>query len=330
MTTWDRTTATDCTRTSCTPRARLLAPWLALAALLPARAHAHEFRPGVLLVDLGADGELTIRVELPPEHRERPPTLELPPSCRPLRPAPYLRAACDTAPDDLIMIKDLAPELELVAHLRRPGEPVHTSLVHAGAPTLALNPGVTTPDLAGYLALGVEHILGGLDHLLFVAGLVLWVRGALAVLATLTAFTAAHSLTLALAALDLVRLPGPPVEACIAVSLVLLARAVARGDLPRRTPWRFAFACGLLHGFGFAGALAEIGLPEQALLPALAAFNLGVELGQLLAAALLVVLLALLASRAPRLPIRRVLAYAIGGLACAWTLARVLALGAPS
>lgn len=149
-------------------------------------------------------------------------------------------------------------------------------------------------------------------------------------LATLTAFTVAHSLTLALAATDLVRLPGPPVEACIAVSLVLLARALARGDLPQRTPWRFALACGLLHGFGFAGALADVGLPPGAVVPALAAFNLGVELGQIFAAALVVLLAALAHRHCPRLPLRRLVAYAIGGLACAWTLARVLALGSPS
>lgn len=143
----------------------------------------------------------------------------------------------------------------------------------------------------------------------------------------MTAFTAAHSLTLALSTLHLVRLPAPPVEACIAVSLVILAREILRPHLSPGTPWRFALACGLLHGFGFAGALAELGLPDDAVLPALAAFNLGVELGQVALAILISLLAALAARLAPRLPLRRALAYAIGGLACAWTLERVLALG---
>lgn len=282
----------------------------------------------MLVVDVGPDGTLIARLQLPPEHRDHPPRIVLPDGCWITHTAP-LRATCDpTALHGELTLADLTPDLELVAHVRTADAPPRTHLLRAAAPTLPL---ADRPvSFLRYLDLGVAHILGGLDHLLFVVGLTLWVRRAVGILATLTAFTAAHSLTLALSTLHLVHLPAPPVEACIAVSIVLLAREILRPHLSPGTPWRFAFACGLLHGFGFAGALAEIGLPGDAVLPALAAFNLGVELGQV-ALALVVTLLATLAARlAPRLPLRRILAYAIGGLACAWTLERVLALATPA
>lgn len=279
-----------------------------------------------MLVDVDPDGALELRLELPPDAPR--PRLELPPGCTVTGDEPTLRATCE--PDALagaITVVGLSPSLELVAHLRRPGQPALTHVVRHDDPTLPLNP--TDTGVLGYLRLGVEHILGGPDHLLFVVGLALLVRGAGRLVATLTAFTAAHSVTLALASLDLVRLPQPPVEACIAVSLVLLARVIVAGDLSRRTPWRFAGACGLLHGLGFAGALAEIGLPADAVVPALAAFNVGVELGQLFALAVVAALAAILVRLAPRAPLRLVTAYLIGGLACYWTFDRLLALGSP-
>jgi len=133
---------------------------------------------------------------------------------------------------------------------------------------------------------GVEHILLGFDHLLFVVALLLIVRSPRALLLTITAFTLAHSITLALAVLDVVRLPGPPVEAAIALSILLLAVEIVRlgraeVGLTARWPWVVAFAFGLLHGFGFASALADIGLPGGDVPLALLAFNVGVESGQI-------------------------------------------------
>ena len=138
---------------------------------------------------------------------------------------------------------------------------------------------------ATYFELGVEHILFGIDHLLFVLALLFLVRSGRRLVATVTAFTAAHSLTLAAATLGWVRVPQAPVEAAIALSIVFVAREIVRGDragLAARRPWLVAFAFGLLHGLGFAGALSEIGLPEHAIPTALGFFNLGVEAGQLL------------------------------------------------
>jgi len=138
---------------------------------------------------------------------------------------------------------------------------------------------------AGYFELGVAHILGGVDHLLFVLCLILLVPNVSGLFKTITAFTVAHSLTLALAALEWVRLPQPPVEATIALSILFLARELARTDgtpgIALRRPWAVAWVFGLLHGFGFASALAEVGLPQGDIPLALLLFNVGVEAGQI-------------------------------------------------
>jgi hydrogenase/urease accessory protein HupE len=174
--------------------------------------------------------------------------------------------------------------------------------------------------VSDYLDLGLGHILGGLDHLLFVAGLVLLVPNLRALVATITAFTLGHALTLSLAALDLVRVPSAPVEVLIAASVFWLALELA-SDRPRPArPARLALCFGLLHGFGFAAALRETGLPQGEIPLALASFNAGIELGQLAVVGAL-----LLCARALRRH-TRVLAYAFGSLAGFWLLDRSLAL----
>jgi hydrogenase/urease accessory protein HupE len=136
---------------------------------------------------------------------------------------------------------------------------------------------------ASYLGLGIEHLLTGWDHLAFVLGLVLLVAGWRGLLCMVTAFTGGHSVTLALATLGLVRLPPAPIEAAIALSILVLAVELASRDRPNlfgRRPWLMAACFGLLHGLGFAGALAEVGLPAWEIPLALLAFNVGIELGQ--------------------------------------------------
>jgi hydrogenase/urease accessory protein HupE len=136
-----------------------------------------------------------------------------------------------------------------------------------------------------YAVFGIQHILEGIDHLLFVACLILIAGTGRRILITITGFTIAHSITLTLAALNLVRLPIPPIEAVIALSIVFLAREIAmerRDTLTWRYPITVSGSFGLLHGFGFASALGEIGLPQTEIPAALLAFNLGVEIGQIL------------------------------------------------
>lgn len=182
-----------------------------------------------------------------------------------------------------------------------------------------------------YLGLGFEHILQGVDHLLFVLALLLIVRGGLRIVATITAFTLAHSITLVAATLGWIFVPGPPVEACIALSIVFVAAEVVHGlrgkpGLTARAPWVVAFSFGLLHGFGFASALTEMGLPSQAVPLALLMFNLGVELGQLTFVALVFALWWAWCSLRLSWPGwgRLVPPYAIGSMAIYWTLERVL------
>lgn len=136
---------------------------------------------------------------------------------------------------------------------------------------------------AGYLRLGVEHIWTGVDHLLFVTGLLVLASSLRRVLFAITGFTIAHSITLSLSALDMVRLPGPPVEAAIALSILFLAREIARPSpdgVAARYPVLVSSSFGLLHGFGFASALREAGLPQGEIAAGLLCFNLGVEIGQ--------------------------------------------------
>ena len=159
---------------------------------------------------------------------------------------------------------------------------------------------------ATYLRLGVEHILFGFDHLLFVLALVILVRGWSRVAVTVTAFTIAHSITLAAATLGFVNVPGPPLEATIALSIMLVAVEIlnarrGKPSLTARLPWLVAFCFGLLHGFGFAGALAEVGLPQHAIAVALLFFNVGVEIGQLIFVVAVLSMISLLCYVASRL-----------------------------
>ena len=181
-----------------------------------------------------------------------------------------------------------------------------------------------------YLALGIEHILLGIDHLLFVLALVLLVKGWKRLVGTITAFTLAHSLTLAVATLGFVHVPGPPVEACIALSIVFVAAEslhsrAGRLGLTERAPWVVAFIFGLLHGLGFASALREVGLPPHAIPIALLFFNVGVEIGQL--AFIAAVLGLIVAGRRIRLPVPRwaslIPPYAIGAIAMFWVIQRI-------
>ena len=193
-------------------------------------------------------------------------------------------------------------------------------------------PGDEHGGFADFVVLGVEHILIGIDHLLFVAGLIFIAGSLRRVLATITGFTIAHSITLALAALDIVRLPIAAVEGAIALSIVFLAVEIVKGPrdtLTWRQPIVVASAFGLLHGFGFAAVLADIGLPQEGLVTALLAFNLGVELGQIAFAALVLLALraaAMLARKQAslQLPIARLAGYGVGTVASFWMFQRLL------
>ena len=184
-----------------------------------------------------------------------------------------------------------------------------------------------------YLLLGIEHLLFGFDHILFVVGLLFFVRRPLQLVQVVTAFTAAHSITLALSTLGVVTLSQRPVEAVIALSILFLAVELARGgkgeqSAMARSPWAIAFGFGLLHGFGFAGALAEIGLPESARAMALLLFNVGVEIGQLAIVGVLLAVLQVVGIWRVPVPalVARTPIYVMGTVSAYWFVERVLSM----
>ena len=212
-----------------------------------------------------------------------------------------------------------------------------TMLIHPSQPWFEPTAAPSKLHVAGaYLRLGIEHIWGGIDHLLFILALMILVKGTRRLIATVTAFTVAHSITLAGATLGFVHVPQQPIEAAIALSIVFVACEIVHARQGRQGwteqwPWMIAFTFGLLHGFGFAGALNAVGLPQTAIPVALLFFNVGVEVGQLLFIAAILSIMALGQWLIRRAAIRqpawawRVAPYSIGGIAAFWMIQRIAA-----
>lgn len=223
---------------------------------------------------------------------------------------------------------------DAIARLAALDVPVQTFRLTSDAPTAMI---LARPDTAGvmfdYAVIGAEHILLGWDHLLFVIALVLLVRDGWRIAGAATAFTIGHSVTLVATTLGHAGLPSRPVEAIIALSIVFLAVEVAialrekeRRTWTRRAPWIVALGFGLFHGFGFAGALSDIGLPPDERGSALLAFNIGVEVGQLAVVATIMAILAALVKAAPRMEsaVLKCATYAIGTVGSFWLFERVI------
>ncbi len=223
---------------------------------------------------------------------------------------------------------------DVLVRFERADGTVQIARLTPDAPAFMVEAAPSAWRVAGtYLTLGFEHILLGIDHLLFVLTLLLLVEGWRRLVATITAFTVAHSITLAAASLGLVYAPQRPVEAVIALSIAFVAAEIVhhrRGhpSLARSRPWVVAFSFGLLHGLGFAGALSQVGLPEQSIPLALLFFNLGVEMGQLFFIVATLTLVGLTARLLSNLQAGRnwqtTGAYAIGAVAAFWTIERVV------
>ncbi len=218
-----------------------------------------------------------------------------------------------------VLVRVFHADGRLESHLLRPASPAVT----LGSATTGRQ------RAAGYVRLGVEHILMGVDHLLFVLGLLLIVSDRWALVKTITSFTVAHSLTLAVATLGLARAPLPPLNAAIALSILFLGPEIVRTwrgetSFTIRHPWVVAFAFGLLHGFGFASGLTSMGLPQAEIPLALLLFNVGVEIGQLFFVALILLLersFRTLEIRWPRW-VEALPGYAVGSLGAYWTIQR--------
>jgi len=325
----------------------LLAGKLLALLLVPLAASAHESRPAYLAINETAPGHFSILWRTPVLAGMRLPiVLKLPdhvknlkdPVVSELSDSLVERRRVDAGPNGLaghriefaglqLTITDVLVRVQM-----RDGS-VSTTLVRPSRPWIEIS---AAPELLSvaeaYILHGIEHILFGFDHLLFVLALILIVRSRRVLLWTITAFTIAHSITLSLATLGVVHVPGPPVEAMIALSILLLANEIVRLQhgqisLTSRWPWIVAFSFGLLHGFGFASALTDIGLPQGDIPLALFSFNVGVEIGQLIFIG--VVLGALICIRRVRVPPRirhaavPVTTYAIGITAAFWFIERL-------
>jgi hydrogenase/urease accessory protein HupE len=275
---------------------RILILGLIFAAVISASASAHESRPFYIEIQERGTGLFSVQWKAPPTVQlSNAPSVALPKTCE---------AAAESSGQGretraLFRCEDglAGQEIEIRYPIYNPSV---TSLVRltwrsGETQTLLAAPDETiiwlpTPETTSgvalqYLSLGVEHILEGYDHLLFLICLLFIARRVRRILITITGFTLAHSLTLALSALGFVRVPVPPVEAAIALSIVFLATEIARGrreTLTYRYPIAVSSSFGLLHGFGFAAVLRDIGLPQTEMSMALLFFNVGVEIGQII------------------------------------------------
>lgn len=320
----------------------------ALALCAASVAIAHEVRPGFLEITQtaadsygflwkkpsGGEVELQIAPVVPP------PCRLVVPGAQQLAPGAVVVRGTLTCPGGIagktIAIAGLQSTItDVLVRVNHADGRSESHLLRPSAPSVTLDGagGGLMERVLGYVQLGFQHILFGPDHLLFVLGLMLIVAGRWMLVKTLTAFTVAHSITLALATLGHVAVPAAPLEAAIALSILFLGLEVVRtwrGDtsFTLRHPWVVAFAFGLLHGFGFASGLAAMGLPKDEIPLALLLFNVGVELGQLAFVLVLLVLARSARWAGLRWPaaMQRLPGYLVGTLGAFWTIERTLVL----
>ena len=323
--------------------ARLLLAALVLAATPLA---AHELQPGFLELRETAPGTYDVLWKLPSlgESDVRMPIMPVfPETCRQEGEARTGRAGtawlftarirCEGGLAGRTLAVDglEAFSTDVLVRVQHADGGVETHVLKPVSPTVTLRRADDSRrGIGAYLYLGIEHILLGVDHLLFVLGLLLIVRDRWMLVKTVTAFTVAHSITLAVATFGIAQVPPLPLNAVIALSILFLGPEIVRvwrgeTSFTIRHPWVVAFAFGLLHGFGFASGLAQLGLPKDEIPLALLLFNVGVEIGQL--AFVLVILLLersfrLLEIRWP-LVVARLPGYAVGTLGAFWTIQRV-------
>lgn len=321
---------------------------LLLAALVSFPAWAHEARPAYLEVKETAPGRFSVLWRTPVLAGMRLPLrLSIPedvhnmeePTVQELADSLVERRSIDAGPDGLagrriefvglqLTITDVLVRVELLDGRH------WTTIVRPSQPWIEIAAAQAWLVVAGtYIVQGIRHILLGVDHLLFVLGLLLIVKNRWMLVKTVSAFTVAHSITLAIATLGYASVPAPPLNAAIAFSILFLGAEIVRSwrgetSLTIRQPWVVAFAFGLLHGFGFASGLTTMGLPRAEIPLALLCFNAGVEVGQLLFVMLVLVLeraFRVLEVRWPRV-IEALPAYTVGSLGAYWTLQRVVVL----
>jgi hydrogenase/urease accessory protein HupE len=277
-------------------------------------ANAHEIRPGLLDIKERDNGWFDVTWKVPVRGEQVLPVLPILPDSLELLGTPIVqdipgariqratyRSNGEPLTGKTIVIDGLsALQTDVLLAIEFNDGVRHSAILRPGSPTFTVPLKASKGDVAvSYWRMGVVHILEGIDHLLFVLALLLIVSGIGPLVKAVTAFTVAHSITLALATLGMVNVPPKPTEAIIALSIVFLATEIVHKrngqiGLTERYPWLIAFIFGLFHGLGFAGALSEIGVPQHEVPLALFTFNVGVETGQLLFIAAVLSLIALL------------------------------------
>lgn len=306
-------------------------------------AHADELRPGYMEFTQKSATQWVLVWKLPMQGGFTPLTTpHLPKGCKPINlPQRDIANAAVTTRSNVECKAEVAGQSIGLDGMETAQSDVLVRVAPLGRPVQALrltpsNPRVAIQEKANrwqvahtYFITGIDHILFGYDHLFFVVSLVFLLSGFWTIAKAVTAFTIAHSLTLVGTTLGWIGLPQQPVESVIALSILFLAveiikRKPGKMRLSERVPWVVAFGFGLLHGFGFAGALKEIGLPEQDISVALFTFNLGVEVGQIMIVALTLILLEALRriSEAVQTTVIKFATYAIGITASYWFMER--------
>lgn len=316
--------------------------WLLFATLMPSRAIAHEVRPASLEITalpggghhvtwkqpLAGEVGLALRPRMSGGWLTAPPQISRAPGY--LIQSWTVPASAAPLASQRIEISGLDHSItDTLVRLTAADGTVTTRVLTPDHPSFVVGSPAAQPAATAYFALGIRHILTGPDHLLFVCGLLLIAGGGRRILATVSAFTIAHSITLAAAALGLVALPVALVEALIALSILFVAVEAVNAHAGHpgwgsSHPWTVAFAFGLLHGFGFASALGEVGLPPHDVAMALLLFNLGVEVGQIAFVGVVLLTVRIATAVQPRSleRLHRPATYAIGGMAGFWFLER--------
>jgi hydrogenase/urease accessory protein HupE len=253
--------------------------------------NAHEFNPAHLVIDEVAENEYQINWMYPIKNIGPRAEIIFPEICSSETQSPYqqgkylvekINIICsESLKGQTIEVTYLSVLTDALVTITDRNNDVFEGLMNLKEPKL-LVPLKKQSIPSSYLTLGIDHLISGTDHILFILGLMFLVSGTVNMIKTITAFTVAHSITLGLSVLDLISLPRTTVEAVIALTIVFLALEISENKQYKSTPWLIAFGFGLLHGLGFANALTEIGIANEQLLLSLLFFNLGIEAGQLL------------------------------------------------
>jgi hypothetical protein len=293
---------------------------------------AHEFNPAHLLIEETKELEYEALWMTPIKNLGTAPELTFPEICAIDKELPFRQGKYISEKINLNCMESLKGKAIQVSGLSILNDALVTinhfdgerfeGLMNLKAPEIII-PEKKQVYPTGYFYLGVEHLLSGIDHIVFVLGLIFLISGFIPLFKTITAFTLAHSITLAISVMGIFKLPSASTEVLIALTIIYLAYELTKTEVEIRRPWLMAFGFGLLHGFGFAGALSEIGIANDQLFLSLLFFNMGIEIGQLMIIPIVGIIIYLLNKIDLKNLFRSLVTYGIGGMGCFWFITRI-------